>query len=120
MQAELVRRRKARSWGQQCNRKLSDVLALQDDISRQISETCASSTGGEAKLARRYTDNAEAYQLYLKGRFYWNKRTQEGFFESLKYYQQAIDKDPSYALAYAGLSQSYPPLSIFGWFPPTT
>jgi eukaryotic-like serine/threonine-protein kinase len=120
VQAELVETQKgSQLWGQQYNRKLSDVLALQDDISRQISENLRLPLTGEEKqkLARRYTDNAEAYQLYLKGRFYWNKRTQQGFFESIKYYQQAIDKDPSYALAYAGLSQSYPPLAIFGWFP---
>lgn len=76
------------------------------------------SPDADHEVVRRYTDNVEAYQLYLKGRFYWNKRTQPGFFESIKYYQQAIDKDPSYALAYAGLSQSYAPLATFSLFPP--
>jgi tetratricopeptide (TPR) repeat protein len=53
----------------------------------------------------------------LRGRFYWNKRTQQGFLKAIEYYQGAIDKDPSYALAYAGMSECYPPLSVFGWFP---
>jgi eukaryotic-like serine/threonine-protein kinase len=120
VQTELVDAEKgAQIWGQQYNRKLSDVLALQEDISRQISENLRLRLTGEEKqqLSKRYTDNAEAYQLYLKGRFYWNKRTQQGFFQAIEYYQQAIDKDPSYALAYAGLSESYPPLAVFGWFP---
>src|SRR5215467_2241012 len=120
VQTELVETQKgSQIWGQQYNRKLSDFLALQEDISRQISENLRLHLTGEEKqqLARRYTDNPEAYHLYLKGRYYWNKRTQQAFFQSIDYYQQAIDKDPSYALAYAGLSQSYPPLAVFGWFP---
>ncbi|HKN59986.1 MAG TPA: protein kinase [Candidatus Acidoferrales bacterium] len=120
VQTELVDAEKgSQLWGQQYNRKLSDVLTLQEDIAREISQNLRLHLTGEEtqQLSRRYTDNPEAYQLYLKGRFYWNKRTQQGFLKAIEYYQQAIDKDPSYGLAYAGLSESYPPLSTFGWFP---
>jgi TolB-like protein/Tfp pilus assembly protein PilF/predicted Ser/Thr protein kinase len=120
VQTELVDAEKgSQLWGQQYTRKISDVLALQEELAREISQNLRLRLTGEEKqqLSRRYTDNPEAYQLYLKGRFYWNKRTQQGFFKAIEYFQQAIDKDPSYALAYAGLSESYPPLAVFGWFP---
>ena len=72
-------------------------------------------TGDENKVSRakRYTTNAEAYELYLKGRYYWNKRTSEGFVQARDYFQQSIDKDPTYALAYAGLADAYSQLGFF-------
>ncbi len=96
-------------WGEQYNRKLTDVLAVQEDISREISEKLRLRlTGDERKrLVKRYTESTEAYPLYLKGRYYWNKRTEEGFTKGIEYFQQAIEKDPNYALAYAGLADSY-------------
>ncbi len=76
-------------------------------------------TGEEKQqLAKRYTENAEAYQLYLKGRYHWNKRTLEGSEKAIEYFQQAIDKDPAYALAYAGLADTYNLLSFFNVLPP--
>jgi serine/threonine protein kinase/Tfp pilus assembly protein PilF len=99
----------AQLWGAQYNRKLQDVFAIQDEIAREISEKLRLRlTGAEKKrLTKRYTGNTEAYQLYLKGRYYCNKRTGEGFRKGIEYFHQAIEKDPNYALAYAGLADSY-------------
>ncbi|MBC8028716.1 MAG: protein kinase [Pyrinomonadaceae bacterium] len=96
-------------WGEQYQRQLSDILVLQKQLSREISEQLQLSlTGAEQKqLAKSYTDNTEAYQLYLKGRFFWNKRTIEDFKKAIEYFRRAIEKDPNYALAYAGLSDTY-------------
>ncbi|GAC1662421.1 MAG: hypothetical protein NVS9B9_24190 [Ktedonobacteraceae bacterium] len=108
--AELVDvRENVHIWGSQYNRKLSDLLAVQEEISREISEKLRLKlTGAEQKrLIKNYTDNTEAYQLYLKGRYYWNKRTEEDVKKAILYYHQAIDRDPNYALAYSGLADSY-------------
>jgi TolB-like protein len=120
IQTELVDTEKgSQLWGQQYNRKLSDVLALQEDISRQICENLRLHLTGEERqrLAQRYTDNAEAYQLYLKGKFYFNKRTKDGVLKSIDYFQQAIERDSTYAVAYTGLSEADALLAIY-WFPP--
>jgi TolB-like protein len=100
-------------WGKQYNRKLSDIILMQDEISRAIAEHLRFRLSGEEKriLTRDYTKDAQAFQLYLKGRYYWNKYTLDGFKKSIQYYQQAIDKDPTYALAYAGMAQTYAVLS---------
>ncbi len=96
-------------WGEQYNRKLSDIIALQEEISREISGKLSLKLAGEEtkKLTKHYTENTESYQLYLKGRFYWNKRRADDLKKAVDYFNQAIDKDPAYALAYAGLSQAY-------------
>jgi eukaryotic-like serine/threonine-protein kinase len=95
-------------WGEQYDRKMSDLLATQREIAREIVEKLRLKVSGEETgLAKHYTDNNEAYQLYLKGRFYWSKRTEAGMQKSLEYFQQAIEKDPSFALAYSGLADSY-------------
>ena len=96
-------------WGEHYNRKLSDIFAVEEEISTEISEKLRLKLSREQKkkLTRRYTDNTEAYQTYLKGRFYWNKRTEDGLRRGIEYFQQAIDLDPGYALAYAGLADSY-------------
>jgi eukaryotic-like serine/threonine-protein kinase len=96
-------------WGEQYQRKFSDVLAVQAEIAKQISEKLRLKLTGEERqrLTKVYTENAEAYQLYLKGRYYWNRRTPESLNKSIEYFQQAIDKDPNYALGYAGLADSY-------------
>ncbi len=96
-------------WGQQYNRRETDAFALQQEVSRDISETLRKQLTGEQqqRLAKRDTDSPEAYQLYLKGRYHWNKRTAADVRKSVVYFQQAIDKDPSYALAYAGLADAY-------------
>jgi serine/threonine-protein kinase len=102
-------------WGEQYDRKMSDLLATQREIAREIVEKLKLKVAGEAKvLAKHYTESNEAYQLYLKGRFYWNKRTVESNKKSIEYFNQAIEKDPSFALAYAGLADCYvvPPIRL--------
>ncbi len=95
-------------WGEQYDRKMSDLLATQREIAREIVEKMRLKVSGEEKaLARNYTESSEAYQLYLKGRFYWNKRTGEALKKSIEYFNQSIEKDPSFALAYAGLADGY-------------
>ena len=96
-------------WGEQYDRKASDLLSVQEEISRHISEKLRMKLSGaeEARLAKRPTTSTEAYQTYLKGRFHWNKRTQEGIEKGIEYFKRAIALDPDYALAYAGLADSY-------------
>ncbi len=96
-------------WGDKYTRKLSEILVLQDQIARQISDQLRTQLTGEEKkrLAKRYTENTEAYHLYLKGRYFWNKRTPDGLQKAIEHFQQAIEKDPNYALAYSGLADAY-------------
>jgi eukaryotic-like serine/threonine-protein kinase len=104
----------AQLWGEQYNRKPSDIFAMQEEISKEIANKLRLKLTGQQQtlLARRYTENPKAYQLYLKGRYFWNQRTPESLRKSIQYYQQATDKDPNYALAYAGLADSYAVLAI--------
>lgn len=99
----------ARLWGEQYDRPFAELLAVQDRIAVSVTEGLrASLTPAERKqLTRHYTDNAEAYRLYLKGRYFWGKRTREGFAKASDCFQQAIDLDPTYALAYVGLADCY-------------
>lgn len=96
-------------WGDQYTRRLADIAGLQETISKDIAEKVRPKLSGEQKtrLATPHTQNAEAYELYLKGRLYWKKRTEEGMNKGIEYFQQALQKDPGYALAYAGLADSY-------------
>jgi serine/threonine protein kinase/tetratricopeptide (TPR) repeat protein len=98
-----------RIWGEQYDRKLSDILAVQSEISSEISEQLRLRLTGEEqkRVTRHYTENTEAYQAYLKGRYYWNKRTGIDLKKSIEYFGQAVAKDPDYALAYAGLADCY-------------
>lgn len=96
-------------WGRQYNRKLTDTLAMQEDIAREVTDKLRLRLAGaeEKRLSAHATENAEAYQLYLKGRYYWNKRTPEAIQKAIESFQHAIEKDPGYALAYAGLADCY-------------
>ena len=107
-------------WVYKCDQQCTDLFAVQDSISEQMAKALALKLTGEDKklLAKRYTENAEAYQLYVKGRYFWNKRTGEGLKKAIDYFQQAIDRDPSYALAYAGLADSYNVLGSLGLITP--
>jgi len=96
-------------WGEQYNRKVADALDVQQEISREISERLRTKLTGEEQkqLKKRDTSNPEAYQAYMRGRYYWNKRTAENVKKAMEQFQQAADKDPNYALAYVGLADCY-------------
>jgi TolB-like protein/Tfp pilus assembly protein PilF len=110
-------------WGEQYNRKTADLVSLQSEIARDVSNKLRVKLSGadEQKLAKNYTVNPEAYQLYLKGQFYWNKRTEETVKKGIECFKQAIEIDPNYALAYAGLADSYSLLGLseYSGLPPT-
>ena len=101
-------------WGEQYNRKLADLLSVQQEIVQQITDKLMLRLNGEeqTRLTKRYTDNSEAYQLYLKGRYSWNRRPR-GLLDGIKYFEQAIEKDPNYALAYSGLADCYAALATW-------
>jgi serine/threonine protein kinase/Tfp pilus assembly protein PilF len=96
-------------WGEQYSRKVADALSVQQEISREISDHLRLKLPGEEQeqVVKHQTNNPEAYQHYLRGRYYWNKRTQEYLKKAVEEFQQAVDKDPNYALAYAGLADCY-------------
>jgi len=96
-------------WGGRYNRKLADILAVQEDIAREITDKLRLrlQSEEEKRLTGHLPENPEAYQLYLKGRYYWNKRTPDGIQKAIEYFQAAIAKDPGYAGAYAGLADCY-------------
>jgi tetratricopeptide (TPR) repeat protein len=96
-------------WGNQYNRPAADLLAVQDEIASEILDKLRLRLTGEQKalVTRRYTDDSAAYQLYLQGRYHWNKGTIAGYRNAIEYFQQAIQKDSKYAMAYAGLADSY-------------
>jgi len=108
-------------WGEQYNRKLSSLVSVQREIAGDIYGHLRSRLGGEEKkfIAKRPTENVEAYQLYLQGLFYWNKWTQADFKKAADYFTQAVQKDPHYALAYAGLADSYSLLGDSGYLAPS-
>jgi serine/threonine protein kinase/Tfp pilus assembly protein PilF len=96
-------------WSQRYDRRLDDVFAIQDEIARTIVDTLRATWFADLAPApvQHYTDNVRAYGLYLKGRYEWNRRTQEGVVAGIRYFEQAIAEDPSYALAYTGLADCY-------------
>jgi serine/threonine-protein kinase len=102
-------RDKTHMWGAQYNRTGRDLMAMQQDIAQEISRTLRLklSSAEQSRVGDLHTANGEAYELYLKGRFYWNKRTGESLMKSVDYFNQAIEKDPGYALAYVGLADAY-------------
>lgn len=96
-------------WGEQYTREMSDIITLEQEISAEISEQLRIKLTSAQKrnMAKRSTESSEAYQLYLKGRFHWNKRNEEGIRKSIDYFEQAIALDQRFALAYAGLADAY-------------
>ena len=104
-------------WGQRYDRKISDLLHVQGDISQDISSKLRLKLSSEEQklITRQYTENNEAYQLYLRGRFWVGRRTEDGYERAIGYFNQAIERDPNYALAYSGLSDSYAGLSDGGF-----
>lgn len=95
-------------WGEQYDRKMSDLLATQREIAATIAEKLQLKLeGNERGIAKKYTNSNKAYQLYLKGRYQWNKRTIDSLKSAAEFYNQAIEQDPGFALAYAGLAETY-------------
>jgi len=105
-------------WGEQYRRKLSDVLGVEEQIAREIASRLRARLQPGAAGPKAYTRDGEAYQDYLKGRYFWNKRTEDGFRKAVTYFDQAIERDPSYALAYSGLADTYALMSDYSILPP--
>ena len=107
-------------WSDIYNKKLTDLFTIQDEIAQEIVRALKIKLLGEkeVQIVKRYTENPEAYNFYLKGRFYWNKRTEEEVKKGIESFQQAIEKDPSYAVAYAGLADCYNAFGFYGVQPP--
>jgi len=102
-------------WGNQYSRKFSDILNVQEDIAREVSGKLHLKPAAEQqkRMAKRPTEDADVYQAYLRGRYYWNRRTDDALKRAVAYFQQAIDKDPGYARAYAGLADCYAAYAIY-------
>lgn len=102
-------------WGEQYNTSLNDILTVQDAMANKITEGLRLQLAPEdrTRLARNYTSNTAAYQAYLRGQYYWNKRTREDFETALTYFQEAVEYDSTYALAYAGLANCYALYSLY-------
>jgi DNA-binding winged helix-turn-helix (wHTH) protein/TolB-like protein len=114
---QLVRVRDGASlWAQTFDEKFTDIFAMQDSISQQVVYALTLQLSGDERerMQKRYTKNTEAYQAFLKGHYFMNKGTRESMDKSIEYFEQAIGLDPNYALAYAGLSDSYRRLESFG------
>ena len=119
--AELIDTKENRLlWGQKYNHKIADTLFLQQEISKNISEKLGLKLSGaeEKLLARRHTESSQAYQEYLKGQFWLNKRNEEGFRKAIEFFNQAVQNDPAYALAYAGLADCYALLGTYALLEP--
>ncbi len=108
-------------WGEQYNRKLSNLVSVQQEIAADIYGRLRPKLAGEERklLAKRPTESVEAYQLYLQGLFYWNKWTEADFKRAADYFTQAVQKDSRYALSYAGLADTYSLLGDAGYLPPS-
>ena len=107
-------------WGDQYTRALSDIFAVQEEMAAEITRSLRLRLTGEEEkgLVKRYTQNTAAYQAYLKGRYHWSKRTIDGLTQAIAYFQEAIERDPAYALAYAGLADTYSILGYYNNSPP--
>ena len=114
--AELVRTDDSgQIWGEQYQRKAVDIFSIQNDMAREISDALRIqlTTEQEERLTKQYTGNADAYEAYLRGRYLWNRRTEEGIRQAIVHFQEAVDHDPNYALAYTGLADSF---SLLGYY----
>src|SRR5215210_8470098 len=100
---------------------MEDIFEIQEEIARTIADILKVKLeeGEGAPLIKRYTDNIDAYNLYLKGRFHWNRRNADGYEKALQYFQSAIVEDPGFAPAYSGLSDYYVAVAGWGIAPPT-
>jgi DNA-binding winged helix-turn-helix (wHTH) protein/tetratricopeptide (TPR) repeat protein len=119
--AQLVSVEDGRSlWAGKFDERFTDIFSVEDVISEHVAKALVAKLSGEEKrlIAKHYTDDPEAHRLYLKGRYYWNRRTREGYEKGIQYFEQAIQLDGSYALAYSGLADCYSMLGRFGLVSP--
>jgi len=107
-------------WGEQYERKLADMLSVQREIAREITNNLRPTLSGvdQSRMSKQMTASSEAYELYLKGRFYWNKRTPSDMQKAISFFEEAIDKDPNYAMAYSGVADAYALLTAYTTEPP--
>ncbi len=107
-------------WGEQYDREPSDIVTVQKDIAERISEAfhLTLQDGAQKRIIKNYTENGVAYQLYLRGRYYWNKQTEEGCVRAVEFFEKAIKLDDEYTLAYTGLADAYISLDFYGHNPP--
>lgn len=107
-------------WSSQFDREMQDIFVIQDEISLIIADRLRVkfSKADREKILKRHTDDPEAYDLYLKGRYHWYRRYEGGFLKGLEFFQQAIEKDPLYALAYIGVADSYASMGLFSYYVP--
>ena len=121
VQTELVDvLKESQLWGARYNRKLADFQTVQEEIATEISgKLRLRLTGAKQKLlTKRYTENSEAYQLYMKGLYFWNQKTEETYKRGIQYFNQAIERDPGFAMAYVGMADCYNSLGTFGYLAP--
>jgi len=114
--AELVRTRDSgQIWGEQYQRATADIFDIQKEMAREISDALRVQLTSEQEesLTKQFTTSSEAYAAYLKGRYHWNRRTEEAIRQAIVYFEEAIREDPSYALAYSGFADSY---NLLGWY----
>jgi serine/threonine-protein kinase len=108
-------------WGERYTRRLSDLVGLQEELARDVAANLRLRLSGaeQTQLVKNYATNSEAYQLYLQGRYYWNKRTAAGFQKAIEYFNRVLEKDPNYAPAYSGLADCYWLLNVYNVGPAT-
>lgn len=106
-------------WSEEYDRELKDIFAIQDDIAQKIMNVLQIRLLGDkrTRLMKHYTENREVYSLYLKGRYFWNKRRKDDLLKSIEYFREAVNKDPSYALGYSGMGMAYAALGSNDFFP---
>jgi TolB-like protein/Tfp pilus assembly protein PilF len=107
-------------WAEAYNRTLDDIITIQTDVAQRVAHSLMLELlpDHRAQMSRSSTGDSAAYDMYLKGRFYWNKRTEDGFMKALKYYQAAIERDPEYAPAYCGIADVYEIAAFYSTIPP--
>ncbi len=107
-------------WGEQYERRLTDMLSVQREMAREITNNLRPTLSGveQSRMNKPMTASSEAYELYLKGRFYWNKRTPSDLQKAISLFEEAVDKDPNYAMAYSGIADSYALLTAYTIEPP--
>jgi TolB-like protein/AraC-like DNA-binding protein len=112
-------RRDQHIWSKKYDRELTDIFVVQSDIAKNIARELEAALSDKEveQIEKVYTKSSEAYDLYLMGRFFWNKRTEEGLKKSIEYFEKSVAADPDYALAYAGLADAYFLFTWYGWYP---